>query len=52
MRAHTLKDLITCLEGIDQDLVKGAVAGEKFQELVFAHAKDEKIIEYVKNLLA
>ena len=52
VRAHTLKDLITCLKGIDQDLVKGAIAGEKFQELFFANAKDEAIIEYVKTLLA
>jgi len=52
VRAHTLKDLITCLKGLDQDLVKGAVAGEKFQELFFANAKDEAIIEYVKTLLA
>ena len=51
VRAHTLKDLITCLQGLDQDLVKGAVAGEKFQELFFANAKDEKIVEYVKTLL-
>ena len=52
VRAHTLKDLITCLKGIDQDLVKGAVAGEKFAELFFANAKDEAIIAYVKELLA
>ena len=52
VRAHTLKDLITCLKGIDQELVRGAVAGEKFAELFFAHAKDEAIIAYVKELLA
>ena len=52
MRAHTLKDLVTCLEGIDPELVRGAVAGEKFRELFFANAKDEKIIAYVKTLLA
>lgn len=52
VRAHTLKDLITCLQGLDQDLVKGAVAGEKFQELFFANAKDEAIIAYIKTLLA
>ena len=52
VRAHTLKDLVTCLEGIDPELVRGAVAGEKFQELFFANAKDEKIIAYVKTLLA
>ena len=40
VRAHTLKDLITCLKGIDRELVRGAVAGERFAELFFAHAKD------------
>ena len=40
------------LKNLDQDLVKGAVAGEKFQELFFANCKDEKIAEYVKTLLA
>ena len=52
VRAHTLKDLITCLKGIDQDLVRGAIAGEKFKELFFANAKDEAIIAYVRELLA
>ena len=52
MRAHTLKDLITCLKGLDPQLVRGAVAGEKFSELFFAHAKDEAIIAYVRSLLA
>ena len=52
VRAHTLKDLITCLKGIDQELVRGAIAGEKFKELFFANAKDEAIIAYVKELLA
>ena len=51
VRAHTLKDLITCLKGIDQELVLGAIAGEKFKELFFANAKDEAIIAYVKELL-
>ena len=51
VRAHTLKDLITCLKGIDQELVRGAIAGERFAELFFAHAKDENIIAYVRELL-
>ena len=51
VRAHNLKDLITCLKGIDQELVRGAVAGEHFAELFFAHAKDEQIIAYVRELL-
>ena len=50
VRAYTIKDLISCLKGIDQTLVKGAVAGERFNELFFAHCKDEKIAQYIKTL--
>ena len=47
----TLKqDLVEVLKELDQDLVKGAVAGEKFEELFFANCKNEKIAEYVKTL--
>ena len=45
-------NLIDILKNLDQDLVKGAVAGEKFQELFFANCKDNEIAEYVKTLLA
>ncbi len=53
VRAVSLKqDLVEILKDLDQDLVKGAVAGEKFQELFFANCKCDKIAEYVKTLLA
>ncbi|WP_349672113.1 RpiB/LacA/LacB family sugar-phosphate isomerase [Lacrimispora sp.] len=52
VRENNLKDLITCLKGLDQDLVKGALGGEKFKELFFANCKDGSILEYVKSLLA
>ena len=32
VRAATFKPLIECLKSIDQDLLKGAVAGEKFSD--------------------
>lgn len=51
VRAVTLRPLVECLKGIDQDLVKGAVAGEKFQELFFANCKDQELAEYIKTLL-
>ena len=51
VRAHNFKDLIACLKGIDQELVRGAIAGEHFVELFFANAKDEQIIAYVRELL-
>lgn len=52
VRENNLKDILTCLKGLDQELVKGAVGGEKFGELFFANCKDEAIAEYVKSLLA
>ncbi len=52
VKKYAYNDLITILKNIDQELVKGAVAGEKFQELFFANCKDEKLADYVKTLLA
>ena len=51
VRAATFKPLIECLKSIDQDLLKGAIAGEKFRELFFASCKDEELAAYVKSLL-
>lgn len=52
VRKVSLNDLVTTLKNIDQDLVKGAVAGSKFQELFFANCKDEKIAAFVKEILS
>ena len=52
VRAATFKPLIECLKSIDQDLLKGAIAGEKFSELFFASCKDEELAAYIKSLLA
>lgn len=52
VRAVTFRPLIDCLKGLDQDLVKGAVAGEHFSELFFPACKDEELAAYVKTLLA
>ena len=53
VRKVAFKDsLIDILKNLDQDLVKGAVAGEKFNELFFANCKCDKLAEYVKTLLA
>ena len=53
VRKVAFKDsLIDILKNLDQDLVKGAVAGEKFQELFLANCKCDKLAEYVKTLLA
>ena len=53
VRKVAFKDsLIDILKNLDQDLVKGAVAGEKLQELFFANCKCGKLAEYVETLLA
>lgn len=50
VRAHTLKDLCTCLDGIDRELVLGAVSGERFDELFFQSCKDAGIEAYVREV--
>lgn len=51
VRAQTLKPLLECLPLLDQDLVKGAIAGKNFNDLFFANCKDAAIANYVKELL-
>lgn len=47
---HT--DMVTILQNLDQELVKGALSGDKFQEYFFANCKCEKIADCVKSILA
>lgn len=47
----THNDIVTILESLDRELVKGAIAGPRFREYFFANAKDERIIACVKKLL-
>ena len=45
------RDLIDILKDLDQDLVKGAVSGAKFQELFFANCKCDKLAAFVKSVI-
>ena len=47
----TYRDITDILRELDRDLVKGALYGEHFSELFFANCKDEKIGEFVKEIL-
>ena len=47
----THRDLLEILPNLDQDLVKGAVAGAQFKELFFANAKCDKIKDYIETLV-
>ena len=52
VKGVTYRDLCDILKEIDRDLVKGALAGAKFQEYFFANCKCEKLAEVVKDILA
>lgn len=52
VKAASCKDMLTVLKSVDQDLLKAAIAGEKFQEYFFANCQDEAIGAYIKGLLA
>ena len=44
--------MVTILKNLDQELVKGALSGEKFREYFFANCKCDRIAEAVKEVLA
>ena len=51
LKDASCKDMVTVLKSVDQDLLKAAIAGERFQEYFFANAQDEAIRDYVKGVL-
>ena len=52
LKAVTCHDMLTVLRTMDQDLLKAAIAGERFQDYFFANATDEGIRDYLKGVLA
>lgn len=48
----TYKDIVTILKGIDQQLLKGAISGERFKEYFFENCKNEEIAAYIREILA
>ena len=47
----TYKDMITILKEIDQELLKGAVSGEKFKEYFFNNCKCKEIEAYIRSIV-
>lgn len=47
----THQDIMTILENIDQDLLKGAVSGPEFKEYFFDNCKCENIRAYIEKIL-
>ena len=52
LKAASCHDMLTVLKTVDQDLLKAAIAGEKFQEYFFANCQDEAIADYIRGVLA
>ena len=52
LKAASCHDMLTVLKTVDQDLLKAAIAGEKFAELFYANCQDEAIADYLRGLSA
>lgn len=51
VKAASCKDMLTVLKEVDQDLLKSAIAGEKFTDLFFPNCQDDAIAAYLRGLL-
>ncbi|MCR6644680.1 MAG: RpiB/LacA/LacB family sugar-phosphate isomerase [Terricaulis sp.] len=52
LKAAASHDMLTVLKSVDQELLKAAVAGERFEELFFANAQDAAIADYIRSVRA
>jgi ribose 5-phosphate isomerase RpiB len=51
LKATTCHDMLTVLKTVDQDLLKAAVAGERFKDYFFANAKDVEIRAFMESMV-
>ncbi|WP_017446734.1 RpiB/LacA/LacB family sugar-phosphate isomerase [Gayadomonas joobiniege] len=51
VKTSLAKDLLSGLETLDPELVKTAVAGERFQQCFFENCEDEKFAEFVRRFV-
>jgi len=52
VKAVAYRDFLAILPDLDQELLKGAVAGPRFKEYFFAHCQDRAIGSFIESLLA
>jgi ribose 5-phosphate isomerase RpiB len=50
LKAASCNDMLTVLKNCDQDLLKAAIAGERFAEYFYPNCKDENIAAYLRGL--
>ncbi|WP_209349376.1 RpiB/LacA/LacB family sugar-phosphate isomerase [Pontixanthobacter sp. CEM42] len=46
----TCQDMMTVLKNVDQDLLKAAIAGEKFEEYFYLNSQSDEISSYLRGL--
>ena len=52
LKAASCNDMLTTLKNVDQDLLRKAIAGEKFAELFYPNCQDAAIADYLKSVTA
>jgi ribose 5-phosphate isomerase RpiB len=50
LKAASCHDMLTVLKTCDQDLLKAAIAGERFADLFHPNCKDAQIADYLRGL--
>ena len=50
LKAAACNDMLTVLENVDQDLLRAAIAGEKFAEYFYPNSQDDAISAYLRSL--
>ena len=50
LKGAACHDMLTVLKNVDQDLLKSAIAGEKFAELFYANSTDDQMNAYLRSL--
>jgi len=51
LKDASTKDMLSVLKSVDQELLKAAIAGDRFAELFFANAQDQAIADYIQSVL-
>jgi ribose 5-phosphate isomerase RpiB len=50
LKAAACHDMLSVLKAVDQDLLRAAIAGERFAELFYPNCQDEALAAYLKAL--
>ena len=51
VKAASCHDMLTVLKNVDQDLLKTAISGDKFQDQFFPNCQDDAMADYLRGLL-